>query len=223
MNRIILLLTIFSLGTLSMSAQVSEQMATMSQGSNNALGMQLANVDVKTAEKVWNKYLKNYKGKPKKVKKSEDWLADDIDIPAISTNTIDLYSQFDENGDGVFVRVWIDLGGAYLSSSSHADKYSEAIRFMDGFALAVEIEAVNQRLKAEEAALKNFEKDLEGLQKDQKQEEENIARYEQKIKDSEALIQESIQNQGLKASEIESQKATIEATKAELKDLERMN
>ncbi|MEM1219954.1 MAG: hypothetical protein AAGH79_13630, partial [Bacteroidota bacterium] len=80
-----------------------------------------------------------------------------------------------------------------------------------------------QRLKAEEAALKAFEKDLEGLQKNQKQEEENIARYEQKIKESETKIQESIQNQGLKTGEIDSQKATIEATKAELKDLERMN
>lgn len=222
MKRILLLLTLLAVN-LPTWAQVSEQFATMSQGSNNALSMQLDGVDVKTAEKVWSKYVKDFKGKAKKDRKTGEWMVDDLTIPSISPNTIDVYATFEESGTGVSTRVWMDLGGAFLASNTHADRFSKAIEFMDGFGLEIEIESIKQRLDGEEGALKGLEKELEGFLRDQKSEEENIARYEEKIRESEQKIQESIQQQGIKSTEIESQKATIEATKAELKSLERMN
>lgn len=220
-KNLLLLLSVFTLlPTLSAQHKAREVQASFSQGSGNALQLEIDGLEAGEVEKLWSKFLKDYDGKPKKVKKGDELMADDVTIKRMSNNTVDIYSLASKRGDdGALFTVWFDLGGAYLSSSMHPDGFPEARQMMDRFALLCEQEKVEVQLKTEEGELKDLEKDLTRLEKDQKGYEKDIEDYRKKIEEAEAAIQESIRQQETKKVEIQTQQGQIEGTRKLLKKL----
>ncbi|MCB0643710.1 MAG: hypothetical protein KDC44_18815 [Phaeodactylibacter sp.] len=200
-------------------AQVTETSAAMNLGVNDALVLTLKSTDAKMAEGLWDKFMKQYKAKTKAVKKSDELFSDDAEIEAISTNTIDVYALFKQVGADAQVVVWYNLGGAYLSSKAHPDRFPAAKAMLMNFSKEVEKETVQVKLKDEEAALKDLQKVLEDQQKTQSKEEEKIEDYKKKIAEAEAAIQESIRAQKAQQEVIDTQRKKIEETKAYLKKI----
>ena len=78
---------------------VREGERPMSQGSKNALTIDLPKTTPKEAEKLWKDYAKQFKGDTKKDKKTDEWFTDNAMIAAIGgANTIDMYTKFEETG-----------------------------------------------------------------------------------------------------------------------------
>ncbi len=140
-------------------ASVREGERVMSQGSKNALTVDLPKTTLKEAEKLWKDYAKQFKGDTKKDKKTDEWFTDNAMIAAIGgANTIDMYTKFSESGDITTVGLWIDLGGAYVDSKAFADKYVEAEKILQNFALTVAREQTKKQLGDQQDDLKKMEK-----------------------------------------------------------------
>lgn len=204
-------------------AQIEEGVRSMSQGSNNSLSLDIPNANAKLAKKVWTKYLKSTtkKGKTKNDRKTGMIFTDDAEMVSIGgANTVDIYLRLTDVGENVNATLWIDLGGAYLSSDMHGDKYNEGEKFLMRYALEVVIEKTKQELKAEEKKGKELAKQLSSLKKKKDGYHKEIEIAENKIREAEANIERNIGEQKSTNTAITEQDAVIEAVKQRLKDLE---
>lgn len=204
-------------------AQIIEEVRSMSQGSNNSLSLDIPDADLKLTKKLWGKYLKaNTKGgKTKSEKKTGVSFTDNAEVVALGgANTIDIYAKFTPMGANTNVTVWYDLGGAYLSSEMHGDKYTEGEKFLMRFALTVVIETTKLELKAEEKKAKGLAKDLANLKKKKAGYHKEIEVAENKIKQAEANIETNIKEQEATNTAITEQDAVVNEVKKRLEELE---
>lgn len=197
-------------------AQVTESQKFMSQGTYNALTIQLPEGSEKDAPKEWVKFIKKY-GKAKKDRKTDEYFVDDAKIVGISNNSVDIYTKF----EGSTMTVWFDLGGAYLSSSEHPDGYAMGEQVLMDFGLELKVLMVEEEIASEEKNLKKMEGDLEKLEKEKTTHEKNIEDWKAKIAQAEADIEQNIKDQEAKTAEIEQQKTIIDMIKGRLAELKK--
>lgn len=198
---------------------VTEAPQTMSQGVNNSLVVTLYNIKENVAESVFKDYMKQYKGRSKREKKTKALFIDNAKIRDLSNNTVDVYASFieDKKADVTTVSVWFDLGGAYVSSALNGAQYAVAVNVLEGYKLAINNYLATEDLEFQEKTLKVMEKDMDKLVKDNET-------YQQKIKDAEELIiemkkkiEENLKAQEAKSIEIDTQTKTVERARTEVK------
>ena len=192
-------------------SSVREGERVMSQGSKNALTVDLPKTTLKEAEKLWKDYAKQFKGDTKKDKKTDEWLTDNAMIAAIGgANTIDMYTKFSESGDITTVGLWIDLGGAYVDSKAFADKYAEAEKILQNFALTVVREQTKKQLSDQQDDLKKMEKAEKKLEDKNADLLKDIENWKKKIIQAETDIQTNLKQQEEQKAKIEGQKKLVD-------------
>ncbi len=220
--KTIYVLLIFLMATFQIQAQIEEGSRSMSQGSNNSLSIDIPNANAKLARKVWKDYLKKRtkSGKTKYVKKIKETFTDDAEYAALGgSNTIDIYAKFTDLGENVNVVLWFDLGGAYLNSEMHGEKYIEGEKFLMKFALEVAVAKTEIELKEEEKRQKSLEKKLSNLKKDREGYLQDIEEAKEKIRKAEANIEQNVVDQETTVEEIATQKGVVEQVKKRLDEL----
>jgi hypothetical protein len=192
-------------------SSVREGERVMSQGSKNALTVDLPKTTLKEAEKLWKDYAKQFKGDTKKDKKTDEWFTDNAMIAAIGgANTIDMYTKFSESGDITTVGLWIDLGGAYVDSKAFADKYAEAEKILQNFALTVAREQTKKQLSDQQDDLKKMEKAEKKLEDKNADLLKDIENWKKKIAQAETDIQTNLKQQEEQKAKIEGQKKLVD-------------
>lgn len=219
MKKVTLLLAFMVFGSAVIFAQIKEGAVSMSKGSQNAFTLELGKTVEKEVQKSWGKYIKNYKGKVKKDKKSGQIVADDSQIKDLSSNTVDVYATAKQSGESTILTVWFDLGGAYLNSSMHGEKIPVVEKMLNEFALSVSKALIEDDLKEQQKILKDLDKDQKGLVKDKGNLEGDIKKFEQKIIDAKEAIKQNLEAQKNKQVEIETQKKAVEVIETQLKKL----
>lgn len=201
------------------SAQVREQTRSMSLGNESALVIRIPNVEAKFVEEVWQNYLKDaYRGKTKWNRKEKEWFTDDVSITAIGgSNTVDLYTSIEQTGSDVELAMWCDLGGAFLSSTSHRDRSKEAERMLEKFSMEVAKASVQADLDAEEKKLKDLENELQKLQKENERLHKEIEKAEETIRKAREDISKNEKDQEAASKTIDAQKEAVEEVKKRLK------
>jgi len=220
----LLTLILFALGfSFIMNAQIDEGEKTMSQGTKNALSMNINNVNLKNVEKDWKKFIKEFdKEKDKYDKKSDEYFLDNAKLPLIggSANTVDIYAQFKETGsDKVNATFWFDLGGSYLNSKDNPDNFKEASAWMKKFATISEQNAQRSRLEEEEEKAKDLDKKIKKLISNNQDLHKDIANWKEKIKKAEADIETNLKDQDNTKKMIEDQKKVVEIAKKRLESV----
>jgi hypothetical protein len=208
MKRLILPgLFIFFGSSLFAQSMVNEAVVAIDGKSRNSLSIIIKDATVDDVNKAWKKQLKDLKGK---VSDKTIIFADDCQLKSMGDNTFDVYSVIEDLGEnGIKVSAAFDLGGAYLSTADHPDKYPAAEQLMRNFSVAQAKEVVKSEIAASEKILKGFEKEFSGLEKDKSKLEKDIADYEKKIEEAKAAIEKNLADQANKKTEIEGLKATI--------------
>jgi len=199
------------------SAQVRETTASMSAGTYPALELEVAISDKKIIMDEWARFIKDYKAKVSSGKRTDEVFADNAVIKTISgNNTIDVYALPSVGASRAYLTVWFDLGGAYISSNSHAREYGEAQKLLMAFSARLNQAALEIELKNEETKLKgleresmNFTKDNEKLQKENESMEKSILEMQKKIEQNKVTIQANQSSQTNKQNEVNSQKTKI--------------
>src|SRR6056300_1505401 len=113
---------IFNLNLFAQIDKVKEVNARMSQGTNRGLKVLIPEASLKDAIKAWSKLMKDYESKNEKIKKETDYLSPDAKIPALGEHLINVYSQFQETTEGVYMIVFFDLGNSYINKDMHPKK-----------------------------------------------------------------------------------------------------
>jgi vacuolar-type H+-ATPase subunit I/STV1 len=193
---------------------VSEEVRFMSKGEKNAFLVSIENTSMKMVTKVWEKYMKDFKGKTKMDKKTKEYFSDNSKLAEISANTVDIYARFGETGGSkIDCYVWYDLGGNYLNSKDNPEKAQSASNMLGEFARLVAKEEAKELLDAEEKVLKALEQDLKKLEKEQES-------FLKKIEDANELIAKMRSNlelnansQSMKRDEIKSQGKQVDLAK----------
>ncbi|MFK8103611.1 MAG: hypothetical protein AB8G15_13850 [Saprospiraceae bacterium] len=222
MKKQILLNCLAILMSLSVSyGQIDEGSRSMSQGIQNALIIEIPDVEEKTVIKLWKKYIKEYDGKKiKRNRKADEYFTDNAEIPALGgTNSVDVYARIAESGDDVSVTAWFDLGGSFLSSNEHPQEYVEAEKMMMRFALNVAQKLTQDELDDQLKALKKLESKLKKLKNANDNYHRDIENAKARIAKAEGNIIENEQEQVTAAEKIEAQKEIVKAVQERLNDL----
>jgi len=222
MKKLFLFSLLLSFLITNLNAQdVKESSRSMSQGNNNALMIEIPGLSEKVVSDIWKKFLKDfYDTKTKWDRKTKEFLNDDADIAALGNgNSVDIYAVTEGKGDQVLLVMWVDLGGAYLSSSEHEDRYEEAERILMRFALEAAREKIKMDIKAEEKNLKKMEGDLDKMKNQKERFEKTIEKAQETIRKAEEDIVNNEKQQENQVKTIEDQKKLIEQIQKKLNDL----
>ncbi len=211
----VLLICVFTLALTSIQAQITEDQKSMSAGMNNALVLELPGVDDAFVEKLWKKYIKPLNAKTKKNR--SEWFTDDASLASVGgSNTIDIYMSAEELGPDINLNVWFDLGGAYLNSDEHPNRYVEAEKYLMRFALFMAKEKTTLELESQEKTLGKTESLLKRLERDNERYHRDIEVAKEKIRLSESNIETNLVEQEETRKLIEAQLTAIEKIRAKL-------
>ncbi len=216
------LMLILLLGTNRLMAQqtfkVVEQTATMSQGSHTCLSLELMGSDTKIILKSWAKFAKNFKGKTKFDKSTNETFTDNATIKEISDNTVDMYAVVSGAEGKGKIMVWFNLGVTYLNSQDHAERYAAAEKIMVDFGYYVSTDLIAAQLKLKAKELKMEQKELKKIEKVRLGYEKKIENLKKVIAKAETGIKTN-EDEIVKNNEFENkQLAEIEATNKEIED-----
>lgn len=195
-----------------------EQEMAMSNGLQNGFMVTIEGLKDKDVVSIWEKYSKDVLGeKAKRDRKSDEYRTMDANIDALSETTTNVYAKIADKGDKlVGVKVWFNLGGAYLNSTAHQDKMKFVEDMSNFLVVQGEMEKTRQMIKAEEKTLSNLNGDMKNLKKEKSNFEKDIEKAKEAIKNAEAGIAANIESQANKTVEIDEQKARVEELKSEL-------
>lgn len=214
------------------NAQVRETTASMSQGSNNALAIDLAYADPEKVLDEFEDYVEDFKAKARK--KKGELFGDNAQVKSIGgNNTIDIYAKVEKGDNKSILTVWFDLGGAYLSSKTHGEKYGEAVKWLNEFASRMVKKGIEDELKAEQKKLEVLTDEQKTLVRDKEKLDKSIVDSEKDIKDMEAKIAQmkqdiekakqdivtNLDKQKGKAADVEKQKEVVKKVESKLKGL----
>ncbi len=199
--------------------KVEETKYGFSSGKQNALMVTIYEVPQKTVEKEWTKKMKKYKAKVSN--KGGEIFADNALIKDISDNTIDIYAVAKETKDNeIEFYVGFNLGGAYLNSSDHPDKYKVAKNMLIRFSKDMSKEMLEDKIKDQEKILNKKINEKEKLEKENKKLAKDIENYKEKIKDAEKDIENNKKEKAEKLKEIEAQKKIVDELRDKLKKID---
>ena len=229
--KLISVIALLSMGVITSSAQkvnikVSESNERIGSGKNNALVVTIYEATPEEIGSKWKSLMKDHKGK---VTMGDEIFADNAVIKTINdNNTIDVYAKIEKVKDGESkLTVAFDLGGAFLNSSDHKEKFNEAKKIVYDFAVNTTKEAIAGQRKAAEKVLANLNDNQHDLEKQQNKLNSNIEDYKGKIEDYNKKIKDAQDNlaknktdQDKKKIELDNQKKVVGAVTAKEKAVE---
>ena len=199
---------------------VREADRSMSQGVKNSLTTDILNVPIKTVEKYWKEYSKQFKVDTKKDRKTDEWFTDNALIASLGgANTVDIYTKFTDAGNNTNMAMWVDLGGAYINSKDFKDKYDAAQKIMLDFSLSVQREQTKTMLNDQQDEQKKLERELRNLEKKNSNLHSDIDDWNKKIAKAQNDIQLNMKAQEDQKKKIENQQKLVDDIKIKLSNM----
>ncbi|MFH1320872.1 MAG: hypothetical protein ABII90_09505 [Bacteroidota bacterium] len=224
MNKLLLITAVilFGLPIFAQKIKVSQSSENIGSGRNNALTVIIYEADDSEVRKEWKSLMKSYNAK---VTSGKEVFADDVNIPSISGNTIDIYAKAEEESNNtVKLIVGFDLGGAYLSSQQSG--YNSAETMLYNFAVRMTKEGVEKQLAGANKEQVKLEKNLEKLKKTNDRLYMDIERYKKQIEEATKNIEQAEKDvvtngkdQEQAGKDIEEQKKEVQKVADKLKDV----
>ena len=210
-----LAIALASVQLLAQEIKVKESTETFSNGAHNSLSVILYVTDVNLVEKEWKSQLKSF-GYDKASEKNDEYFFDNVLMKPLGDNTLDVFSKVDEIKAEKAVRLTAayDLGGAYLSSAMHKDKFEYVKKMMHDFAVKITKEALDDQLKDAGKALSTLQSKQTALEKDNKGLADDITNYTEKIKKANDEITQNKKDIETKKGEVATQQKAVDAIKA---------
>jgi hypothetical protein len=195
--------------------EITEAPSNFSTGSQNALSFVIYNGDLKDVRKDWEKELRGWKCKPKG---KDELVAEECSHKSMGDRAFFVYSKVEEvPNEGVRITAAFDLGGAYMSSKDHPDRFLAAKKLVYDFAVSETKEVVKGEIKAAEKLLSDRRSELSALEKSQQQQEAAIRDSEKKIEEAKAAIARLKSDQEAKKAEMAAQEGVVNGLNEKLK------
>ncbi|MBI3500289.1 MAG: hypothetical protein HY063_00695 [Bacteroidetes bacterium] len=192
--------------------KVTESTERIGGGKNPAFVVSVYDAAPDDVESKWKSLMKDYRAK---VSMKDEVFADNAVISEINgNNTIDVYAKAEKvKDDETKLTVAFDLGGAFLSSSASKDKFNEAKKIVNDFAVKTTKDAIAGKRKAAEKIFNSLEDDQHDLEKQQKKLNSNVEDYKAKIEDYNKRIKEAQDDLAKNKTDQEKKKGELDAQK----------
>ena len=212
--------------TASEAQVVNENAKTMSLGSKNALIFEISNTKTDYVIDEWKDFIKTEgKVKASRDKKNDEYMCDNASLPQLAgstSSTVDVFAKIEEFGvDKVQVSLWVDMGGAFLTSYDHPAQYKGAQDLIKRFTTKVAVDMTQEDYNKEEKKYKRQEGDLKDLVKDNEKLRKRIEEAKETIRKSESEIITNDKTQVTSKKDIEIQKGILEKIRQKIEDLKR--
>jgi len=191
---------------------VEEATDKMSQGYNPGLKVFIPDAQEKDVDHDFARYMKDFNTKGKQSK--SEYFFDNATIKQFGNNPVDVYSVTTQKDKGVQLEVFFDLGGGYLNSKDHGDKFEIAQRMIHDFAKEEARNAVQNQITAALKLQQGKMKESDDLTRQDSLLRRKIRSCQLVIKDSEAGLKQNGLKQEAKQKEIEDQQKVLDALKA---------
>ncbi len=209
---------LFSFLSISLIGQVVATQGLMSLGNQDAMSMDIENVNQKSLETYFKSYFKEY-GKIKFNRKAKEFFIVEAKMNQVSKNKLDVYAKIEDLNNSTRFYLWIDNGNGFINSSDFTEEYDNAEELLMDFSIYIKKSLIEDELKAGEKALSKAEKDYKQLQKDNDKYHKTIEEALKKIAEMEENIEKNIIDQENKVAEIEIYKNGVEEVKERLKNV----
>lgn len=191
---------------------ITEGIYNFSVGSKNAITILIPDSKKEVVNGVLLKEIKSWGGKMK-ASKTEISTLQSADKKLFDGKTFDTYTKIYQDGQDVKISIGTDLGGAFLSSAEHPDKFTQFKERLYQFAVNAGSASVAADAKSEEKILKTMEKDLKSLEKNDEGYKKAIDKMKKEIDKNENSIKENNVNIDKKKAEIKAQQDKISEIK----------
>ncbi|GIV43710.1 MAG: hypothetical protein KatS3mg035_0833 [Bacteroidia bacterium] len=195
--------------------RVEEVVENMSKGTQKGLAIEIPEVSEDFLLKEFKDWIDKFKGKTKLDKKNNEVFSDDAFLKELSANTFDVYGKVINKGKSQRLVMFIDLGGAFLNTQMHADKYKIMEGHLLEFGKSVIKNDLKNRLDEAEEVLKKLEKEKKDLEQEQSKSLKNIEEAKNTIKKEEENIEANKKKQAEKDKQISEQIKVVENLKNE--------
>lgn len=214
----ILLFLMFSVSVSAQTIKVKENKADFSVAQNvNAL---LVDIPYAPYDYVDGKLKKFFKGIGKHKQSKNEHSALMVELKEMGDIPFNAYAFGDYDKDGsVSVVFGFDLGGAYLNSKDHPEKYKVIKERIEKFATNTVKNWIEDVVRTEKKVLNDLEKEQKDLEKRKAQLEKEIKDFEKKIEENKNEIKDNLNQQSGKKGEIDLQKTKVSVVEKQLKDL----
>ena len=173
-----------------------------------------ANVDI--ISEAWKSEMKKAKAK---VKGKDKQFADNAILPDISTNSVDVYSNFIQEDSTVKMIVAFSMGGIFLTPEINSDASKAAIDMFVKFAQNAYKEQLKSDISLQKQTVKETQKDIKKSNKEAKKLDKKNKKLAKKMNKN----QEEIENLNQNAASKESQLQSDEEKLKDLKQSKRKN
>jgi len=212
---LIVIISVFSAKSQDYDFSITESDVKLGGVFHNTLSINIYETDKKSIVQEWKSELKKTDAK---VSSKDEINALSAYMKDIGNLPFNLYSKVEEKGDKLFaLYVAVDLGGTYLSSSIHPDKYKIFSDMIYEFATKMTNEGIHKQIKDAEKVLDQSNNDLDKLVKDNKKLNDNIEGWQDDIKKAENELVKNEEDQKFKQEEINQRKEIVNEVKAKLK------
>ena len=160
----------------------------MSEGSFNAFTATVPGATDKQAAAEYKALMKEYGGKAKR-SRPEAFRTEAVVIRAIGgSDPVDLFVDFDGQGDDVVVRLWVRQRGEFVGPVSAQRDVAATEDLLEEFALRVRRAAVQEELDGELKEMAQLEKRMSHIERDITRAERDIVQARAAIEKAEAAI-----------------------------------
>ena len=209
-NTLFALLLMVSGFSLVAQVQVSEGSKTMVEGTYNAYTVDLENAKVNIAEDVWKDFMKEFKAKVKEDKKAKIHFSDNVQMPDLSSNPVDVYASISGGkGEVTSVNVWFDTGSGYVNSIDMKAQSEIASKLIAEYGNKVMKRHSEDMQKEEEGKLKEFMDDSKKLENKNKDLRNDIAKAKENIMKWEKELSQNEDDLKKKGKDIEKQEKKV--------------
>ncbi|MCW2119317.1 hypothetical protein [Flavobacterium sp. 7A] len=181
----------------------------MTKGTQPGISVFIPNVSDDNVEDAIKEITKPYKGKIRKIKRSDENFIDNALITEISPNTIDIHQLVEKIDNGYRYTAFFNLGGVFLDKAYSADKYAFATDIVKKIAMKASELGMGEIIKGENKVLEKLEDSKKDLVKDNDRASKDIEKAKDLVTKKEESIQDNLKKIESKTSEIEKQRQKV--------------
>lgn len=181
---------------------VNEIEENMSQGQQTGFEIFIPEVDLRSVQKALSKWTKSNKGKYVFSRKATEIFLDNVELSSVSENSVDMYTTLTQEKDGVMLKTFVDLGGAFISSADHNQAFNAMEVILKDFAREQLASKIGDDVKAEEKHLKKLQSELKQFERANDKFHNDIAKNKDNIRNEELAIKKNEMDQKTKEEQI---------------------
>ncbi len=190
---IVALFLIFPIHLVGQEIEVQEVQEKMSQGNKNGLTVNIPEASVDKVEDDWDKWLrKELNGNTST--NSGEIVGEECENDDISDLPFVVYSKVEEKDKGTRLTVFVNLGGAYLNSNEHGDRFEVMKEQLTSFSKEVATEALEEKLGDAEDKLDDLTDKRDNYVKEKEDLQSDVEDYKEEIEDCKETIEEAKKN-----------------------------